>query len=201
MQARSENANKTRHRAVAMACAVVVGAMVGMAYAAVPLYRLFCQSTGFGGTTQTAVKPSTKFSDVEVVVRFDANVAPGLAWSFEPVTKPVTVRLGETATAVFRATSHAAEPTVGTAAYNVVPEQAGIFFNKLQCFCFTEQPLNPGQSAELPVQFFVDSAMAQDQDGRKINEITLSYTFFPSVAAKKGVADQGGDAKGRGKGS
>jgi cytochrome c oxidase assembly protein subunit 11 len=193
-----------QHRKVVVGCVVMVAAMVGLAYASVPLYRLFCQVTGYGGTTQRAVAHSGTVSDRLVTVRFDANIAPGLLWTFEAVSKPMTLKLGETAIATYRATSRATGPTVGTAAYNVVPDQAGSFFNKLACFCFTEQTLQAGQSVDMPVQFFVDPAMAADSDGRRVNEIVLSYTFFPVAtpsAAKKGVAEQGPGDKGRGKGS
>ena len=197
----SSRPQSSRHRLVAVLCVTGVCAMVGLAYASVPLYRLFCQVTGFGGTTQRVVAASHTVLDRTVTVRFDANVAPGLPWEFEANTKPMTVKLGETAVATYRATNKGTTSTVGTAAYNVVPDQAGVFFNKLACFCFTEQPLAPGESAELPVQFFVDPAMATDRDGRRVQEITLSYTFFPVAAAKKGVAERNADAKGRGKGS
>ena len=192
---------KPGHGLVAALCVALVGGMVSLAYASVPLYRLFCQVTGFGGTTQRVANSSTAVLDRTVTVRFDANTAPGLPWTFEPITKPLTVKLGETAIATYRATNTSTLTTVGTAAYNVVPDQAGVFFNKLACFCFTEQTLAPGQSVEMPVQFFVDPAMATDADGRRVNEITLSYTFFPVTAAKKGVAEQDADAKGRRKGS
>lgn len=179
--------------------------MIGLAYASVPLYRLFCQVTGYAGTTQRVAAESTQVTDRLVTVRFDANIAPGLPWAFEAVSKPMTLKLGETAVATYRATSKAPGPTIGTAAYNVVPDQAGSFFNKLACFCFTEQTLEAGQSVEMPVQFFVDPAMATDSDGKRVREITLSYTFFPVTSpvagAKKGVADQDSDAKGRGKGT
>ena len=190
-----------QHRKVAVLCGALVAAMLTLAYASVPLYRMFCQATGYAGTTQRVAGPSTTVSDVTVMVRFDANTAPGLPWTFEAVTKPLTVKLGETAVATYRATSTSSTTTTGTAAYNVVPDQAGSFFNKLECFCFTEQTLQPGQSADLPVQFFVDPAMASDADGHRIGEITLSYTFFPVVAAKKGIAVEAADAKGRRKGS
>ena len=200
-EANPTDRHRTQHRRVAVLCGALVGLMVSLAYASVPLYRMFCQATGYAGTTQRAAAQSATVSDVTVIVRFDANTAPGLPWSFEAVTQPMTVRLGETAVATYRATNNSAAITTGTAAYNVVPDQAGSFFNKLACFCFTEQTLAPGASADLPVQFFVDPAMAQDADGHRIKEITLSYTFFPVVAAKKGVADQAADAKGRGRGS
>ena len=190
-----------QHRTVAVLCAAVVAAMVGLAYASVPLYRMFCQVTGYAGTTQRVTTESASVSATNVLVRFDANIAPGLPWRFEAVSKPMTLKLGETAMATYRATSTAAVATTGTAAYNVVPDQAGSFFNKLACFCFTEQTLAAGESVEMPVQFFVDPAMAEDGDGRRIKEITLSYTFFPAAAAKKGVAEKSADDKGRGKGS
>ncbi len=191
--------HQQKHRTVAVLCATLVAAMIGLAYASVPLYRLFCQVTGYAGTTQRVASASLQVSDKLVTVRFDANTAPGLPWTFEAVSKPMTLRLGETAFATYRATSRASAPTTGTAAYNVVPDQAGSFFNKLACFCFTEQILAAGESVEMPVQFFVDPAMATDSDGKRIGEITLSYTFFPvasvAAAAKKGVADQGVGAK------
>ena len=196
-----QNAPRLRHGTVAALCVAMVAGMVGLAYASVPLYRMFCQATGFGGTTQRVVSASPIVIDQTVTVRFDANVAPGLPWTFTPVTAPTTLKLGEVANAVYRATNTSDTTTTGTAAYNVVPDQAGVFFNKLACFCFTEQTLSAGQSVDMPVQFFVDPAMAADADGRRVGEITLSYTFFPVVAAKKGVALQGADAKGRGKGS
>jgi cytochrome c oxidase assembly protein subunit 11 len=185
----------SRNRTIVLVCVCMVVGMVGLAYASVPLYRMFCQVTGFGGTTQRTATASATVIERTVTVRFDANVAPGLPWTFEAVTPPMTVKLGETAIAIYKATNTSNVPTVGTAAYNVVPDQAGVFFNKLQCFCFTEQTLAAGQSMDMPVQFFVDPAMAADKDGRRVNDITLSYTFFPVTAAKKGVAEQTTDAK------
>jgi cytochrome c oxidase assembly protein subunit 11 len=176
------------HRTVAVLCAGLAMAMIGLAYASVPLYRLFCQVTGYAGTTQRVASASTQVTDKLVTIRFDANVAPGLPWAFEAVSKPMTLKLGETAIATYRATNRATQPTTGTAAYNVVPDQAGSFFNKLACFCFTEQTLAPGQSVEMPVQFFVDPALATDSDGKRIGEITLSYTFFPVTNVKAAAA-------------
>jgi cytochrome c oxidase assembly protein subunit 11 len=205
MPSPGSNASRSRqNRTVVVACLAMVVAMAALAYASVPLYRLFCQVTGYGGTTQRVAAQSGTTSEQLVTVRFDANTAPGLPWTFEAVSKPMTLKLGATAMATYRATSRATVPTIGTAAYNVVPDQAGSFFNKLACFCFTEQTLAPGQSVDMPVQFFVDPAMALDSDGRRVREITLSYTFFPvavASAAKKGVAEQGPGDKGRGKGS
>jgi cytochrome c oxidase assembly protein subunit 11 len=182
-----------RHRATALWCAALVAAMVGAAYAAVPLYRLFCQMTGFDGTPRIAGKPSSTVLDRTIVVRFDANVAPGLGWSFEPVERTATVRIGENALAFYRATNTTDRPLHGTATYNVLPEQAAPFFNKLQCFCFTEQVLEPGQSVEMPVSFFVDPQIVGDKDAGSTTHITLSYTFYP-VQPKPGLASPGPDA-------
>jgi cytochrome c oxidase assembly protein subunit 11 len=169
----------TRHRRVALWCAAVAAAMVGLAYASVPLYRLFCQVTGYGGTTQKASKPSDTVLDRVVTVRFDANVGRGLSWTIEPVERKVDVKLGETLLALYRATNTSSRPVAGMATFNVTPEVAGIYFNKLECFCFKEQRLEPGQSAEMPVSFFVDPAIVNDKDAAKVSQITLSYTFYP----------------------
>ncbi len=177
------------HLKVVAVCVGVVVSMGALAAASVPLYRLFCQATGYGGTTMRAAGPSSKTLDRTITVRFDANVSGGLAWQFEPVDKIMTVKLGETAIVNYRARNPTDTPLTGSATYNVVPDQAGVFFNKLQCFCFTEQLLMPGQTMDMPVQFFVDPAMATDSDGKRIHTITLSYTFYPVAAAKKGVAE------------
>lgn len=168
-----------RNRKVAVACALFAVGMVGLAYASVPLYRLFCQVTGFGGTPQRAERPSNQILDRTVTVRFDANVGPGLAWDFQPVVPTMTVRIGENALAVYRATNRSDKPLVGTATFNVTPDQIGSFFNKIACFCFTEQRLEPGESVEMPVSFFIDPAIVNDLDGAKVRNITLSYTFYP----------------------
>jgi cytochrome c oxidase assembly protein subunit 11 len=179
------------HLKVAAICGSVVVAMGALAFASVPLYRLFCQVTGYGGTTMKADKApaASAVVDKTITVRFDANVSGGLAWQFEPIDRVVTVKLGETAVVNYRATNPTDKPLTGSATYNVVPDQAGVFFNKLECFCFTEQLLEPGQSIEMPVQFFIDPAMATDKDGQRIHTIALSYTFYPIAAAKKGVAE------------
>jgi cytochrome c oxidase assembly protein subunit 11 len=181
-----------RHRAIAVWCALLVAAMVGAAYAAVPLYRLFCEVTGFDGTPRIASKPSSTVLDRMVVVRFDANVAPGLAWRFEPAEQTATVRIGENALAFYRATNLTDRPLHGTATFNVFPEQAAPFFNKLQCFCFTEQVLEPGQSVDMPVSFFIDPAIVTDKDAGSTSHITLSYTFY-AVAPKPGLASPAPD--------
>jgi cytochrome c oxidase assembly protein subunit 11 len=186
--------SQPRHGRVAAVCVGVVLAMGGLAYASVPLYRLFCQLTGYGGTTMRAERAPEQVLERTVTVRFDANVGPGLPWSFEPLQPKVTAKLGETLVVTYRAVNLSERVTSGSATYNVVPDQAGVFFNKLACFCFTEQSLEAGQSIDMPVQFFVDPALATDADGRRIHDITLSYTFYPMSAAKRGVAEtQPGD--------
>jgi cytochrome c oxidase assembly protein subunit 11 len=153
--------------------------MLGMAYAAVPLYQVFCQVTGFGGTTQRAEAPSGKTVDRMVTVRFDSNVSGGLGWTFKPVQRTMNVQIGENALAFYRATNTSDKPVVGTATFNVAPFSVGAYFAKIECFCFTEQRLEPGQSVEMPVSFYVDPEFVNDKDTRGIQEITLSYTFYP----------------------
>jgi cytochrome c oxidase assembly protein subunit 11 len=178
-----------RHRATALWCAALVAAMVGAAYAAVPLYRLLCQVTGFDGTPRIASAPSARVLDKTLAVRFDGNVAPGLPWRFEPERTTTRVKIGETTLAFYRATNLSDHPVRGTATFNVLPEQAAVFFNKLQCFCFTEQLLQPGETVEMPVSFFIDPQITGDRDARDVTDITLSYTFYP-VAPKPGVAQK-----------
>jgi cytochrome c oxidase assembly protein subunit 11 len=170
-----------------LAASVVVG-MVGLTYASVPLYRLFCQVTGFGGTTQRSEAAPGVALDQTVRVRFDANTSSGLDWSFHPVEEAMTVKLGEQMLGFYRATNRSDRPLSGTAVFNVTPVQAGAYFNKIQCFCFTEQLLEPGQTIDMPVSFFVDPAMLDDADAAGISEITLSYTFYP-VDKPKAVSE------------
>jgi cytochrome c oxidase assembly protein subunit 11 len=171
--------------------AVVIG-MVGLAYASVPLYSLFCRATGYGGTTQRAEANLTGVLDREVVVRFDANVV-GLPWVFRPEQPQVHVKLGETATVSFIAENHSTKPTIGSATFNVQPDSAGSYFNTIECFCFTEQKLAPGEKAELPVQFFVSPDLAKDRLMNTVRTITLSYTFFPAPESGQPVAQSVGD--------
>ena len=171
-----------RHRAVAVTCTFVVLSMIGLSFAAVPLYRLYCQVTGYAGTTQRAEKPSDVVLDRTITMHFDANVAPDLSWRFEPVQRTMDVKIGENALAFYRATNTSDKPLTGTAVFNVTPEAAGIHFNKIECFCFTEQTLEPGQSVDMPVSFFVDAAIVDDEDANYLLELTLSYTFFQSDA-------------------
>ena len=174
---------------------VAIG-MVGMAFAAVPLYRLFCQVTGYQGTTQRADAPSDRVVDREIVVRFDGNVS-ALPWEFRPEVPQVTVRLGETARVSFIAENVGGRATVGTATFNVQPDTAGIYFNKIECFCFTEQPLAAGESVAMPVEFFVSPDLAEDREMTSTRTITLSYTFFPAAGPGQPVAQSGGDETGK----
>jgi cytochrome c oxidase assembly protein subunit 11 len=187
-----------RHTVVALACGVLVVAMAGMSFAAVPLYRLYCQVTGYQGTTQRVAKASDVVLDRIVKVHFDTNVAADLPWTFEPLQSSVDVKVGENTLAFFRATNNSNKVTVGTAVFNVAPDSVGPHFNKVQCFCFTEQRLEPGQSVEMPVSFFVDPAFATDADTKVLSELTLSYSFYPVNAPKKveGQALSGSAGKG-----
>ncbi len=155
--------------------------MLGLAYASVPLYTLFCQVTGFGGTPQrAAAAPASPAAAGEMVtVRFDANTSANLNWKFHAVQTATTVAFGEQQMAHYRAVNMSDETITGSAVFNVTPPNAGIYFNKIQCFCFTEQALKPGESVDMPVVFYVDPGMLQDPDARNIKEITLSYTFYP----------------------
>lgn len=165
-------------RVAAIAGSAAFG-MVGLAYASVPLYRLFCQVTGFNGTTQRADAAPETATDKFITVRFDANTAGSLGWKFNPVQSVMKVRIGEQNLAHYSATNTTGKVLTGSAIYNVTPNEAGAYFNKIQCFCFTQQTLKPGESADFPVDFFVDPAILDDPDSRSISEITLSYTFFP----------------------
>lgn len=165
--------------------AVVVG-MVMLAYASVPLYRLFCKVTGYGGTTQQAKQQyAGKPLNQTITVRFNADVDPALPWKFEPLEREVKVHLGENRLVAFRATNLSGVDTRGTAVYNVTPHLVGSYFNKIQCFCFNEQHLGPHQTANLPVSFFIDPAILDDPDLRGLSNITLSYTFFSYESKNK----------------
>jgi cytochrome c oxidase assembly protein subunit 11 len=188
--ASAPGALQRKHRTLAAWCGALVVGMVGLAYASVPLYRLFCQATGFDGTPRIATKASTTVLDKTIVVRFDANVTPGLPWRFEPVQNTMEVKIGENNLAFFRATNISDHPVHGTAIYNVFPEIAAVYFNKVQCFCFTEQVLEPGQSMEFPVSFFIDPQIVNDKDARNVTHIALSYTFNPMPVPKAGVAEK-----------
>ena len=166
-------------RTAAIAALIVV-AMVGLAYASVPLYRMFCQVTGFGGTTQMRIGAEAPGAVGRLIsVRFDANVSPALGWEFKPVDTHRRVAIGARNIALYTARNLTDRPLVGTATFNVTPTQAGQYFTKVQCFCFTEQRLEPGQEVRMPVVYYVDPAILNDPNARDISEITLSYTFYP----------------------
>jgi len=177
-----------KNRKIAVVCACVFTSMIGAAYAAVPLYNLFCSVTGFGGTTQVADSESDVVIDRLITVRFDGNVNHELPWKFKPAQRSVTVKMGESAQLAYLATNTGDKTTVGTSTFNVSPPTAGIYFNKLQCFCFTEQALKAGETVEMPVVFFVDPEMDKDPELKAVKEITLSYTFFPVEQPERPVA-------------
>jgi cytochrome c oxidase assembly protein subunit 11 len=173
------------HGAVAGVCALLVLSMAGLSFAAVPLYRLYCQVTGYQGTTQRADRASDLVLDRVVKVHFDANTAAELPWTFEPMQSSLDVKVGENTLAFYKATNKSDRPTTGTAVFNVTPDSVGSHFNKVQCFCFTEQRLEPGQSVEMAVSFFVDPAFATDEETKNLSELTLSYAFYPVAEPRK----------------
>lgn len=181
-----------RNRKVGLIALGSALAMLGLGYASVPLYRMFCQVTGFGGTTQRVSETqaaSVKVVDNTVVIRFDANVERGMPWDFKPLQVTDTVSIGARDMAIFTAKNMSDKPITGRASFNVEPEQAGRYFNKVQCFCFTEQTLKPGEEVRMPVIYYVDPAILQDPEAKDIEQITLSYTFHPD-------ATQDGDPSG-----
>jgi cytochrome c oxidase assembly protein subunit 11 len=170
----------TRDALVASICGFVVVLMVGASYAAVPFYNWFCRATGFNGTTQVATSaPAGAPLARKITVRFDANVAPGLPWKFEPEQNEIEVRIGEVVTIFYTVTNQSARSTVAQAAYNVAPLTVGAYFQKINCFCFTEQTMAAGEKREMPVVFYVDPALTADHENDGLNSITLSYTFYP----------------------
>jgi cytochrome c oxidase assembly protein subunit 11 len=169
-----------RDAVVAAICGLVVVLMVGASYAAVPFYNWFCRTTGFNGTTQVATSgPSSAPLTRKIAVRFDSNVAPGLPWKFVPEQTEIEVKIGEVVTVFYTVTNQSARTTTGQAAYNVAPLTVGSYFEKINCFCFTEQTMAPGEKREMPVVFYVDPSIAADRDNDGLNTITLSYTFYP----------------------
>jgi cytochrome c oxidase assembly protein subunit 11 len=172
-----------RNARVALICAAAFFGMIGAAYASVPLYRAFCQLTGFDGTTKRAETASATVLDKELTIRFDANVR-NLPWTFTAEQTAQQAKIGETKLALFRVTNNGREPITGRAVFNVVPEQAGPYFQKLDCFCFSDQTIGPGETVDMPVLYFVDPKYASDFNTKGKGEVTLSYTFFPSVEAE-----------------
>jgi cytochrome c oxidase assembly protein subunit 11 len=183
MESRNE-ALANKNRRLALIAGSGAATMLGLAYASAPLYSLFCQVTGFGGTTQKAEKAPDTVSDVAVTVRFDANTDSGLPWRFHAKDQVQTIKVGEVGMAAYIAENLSGAETTGTAVFNVTPPEAGIFFNKIACFCFTEQKLKPGETVEMPVQYFIDPAMLADANSKGIREIVLSYSFYPAKTGK-----------------
>jgi cytochrome c oxidase assembly protein subunit 11 len=181
---------------VAFCCGGLVAGMVGLSFAAVPFYSWFCRATGYGGTTQVAKSAPSQVSERTVTVRFDSNVAPGLPWRFEPERRTIDVKLGEVVTVYYAVTNEAARETAGQAGYNVSPPRVGIYFTKINCFCFTEQTMQPGEKRDMAVVFYVDPKLAKDSEADGVNLITLSYTFYPvrlppSLSPHAGEAEMG----------
>jgi len=174
-----------RNRLIVTGLVGLVIAMGGLAFASVPLYRMFCQVTGYGGATQRAETAPAAVPGKTVTVRFNADISPDLPWTFQPMQKEVTLEIGATGLAFYRVQNNSNRRIVGQATFNVTPYDVGFYFNKLECFCFQEQVLEPGQSAELPVTFFVDPEMLKDAEAKDVHTVTLSYTFFRAP-------DQGG---------
>jgi cytochrome c oxidase assembly protein subunit 11 len=179
-----------RDALVGSICGAFVALMVGASYAAVPFYNWFCRTTGFNGTTQVASGgPASGPLERRIAVRFDSNVAPGLPWKFEPEKTEIEIRIGEVVTVYYTVTNQSARTTTGQAAYNVAPLTVGSYFQKINCFCFTEQTMAPGEKREMAVVFYVDPSLVVDRDNDGLNTITLSYTFYPvRDAAPKPVA-------------
>lgn len=186
---------KGRHGRVAFACVAFVVAMIGAAYASVPLYSLFCRVTGYGGTPSVAEAAPARVIDREFQIRFDANVHAGLPWVFSAEQNTVTMRGGEVKTILYKITNTSDRETWGVASFNVTPEQAGGYFSKIQCFCFNDQRLGPGETLELPVVFFVDPDIDKDPNNDSVKTITLSYTYFATKPPATPVADASSAAK------
>jgi cytochrome c oxidase assembly protein subunit 11 len=192
LDARTQRSN----RMVAAVCVAFFASMVGAAYAAVPLYAMFCKLTGYGGTTQRVTQYSDRVLDRKMTIRFDANVSGGVPWDFQPVQRDVTMKIGETTEIAYRATNLFDRPSAGRATFNVTPELAGAYFNKVECFCFTDTTLKGGETLNMPVVFYVDPAIDDVPELKNINTITLSYTLFPvEPAAPKAVDATGKSGK------
>ncbi|OCX65916.1 cytochrome c oxidase assembly protein [Thioclava sp. SK-1] len=170
--------NAPNHRKTVLSLLGVVVVMGAGAWAAVPFYDWFCRTTGYGGTTQVASQAADGVLDQTILVRFDANIAKDMPWEFKPMQTKMEIRIGETGLAFYEAYNPTDRPIAGTASYNVAPDLAGYYFDKIQCFCFTEQVLQPGERVEMPVSFYVDPEIVTDFDASRIHEITLSYTFY-----------------------
>jgi cytochrome c oxidase assembly protein subunit 11 len=183
------SSQRRRDVLVAGACGVFVAAMVGAAYAAVPLYNWFCRTTGFGGTPQVATAAPSDILGRKLKVRFDANVAGGLPWRFEPEQSSIEVKVGEVVTVSYRVVNESARETVGIASYNVSPPTAGAYFSKINCFCFTDQRLKAGETRDMAVVFFVAPDIVKDSEQDRLETITLSYTMYPARQAEPARGD------------
>lgn len=170
----------------------VIAFMLTLVASAPTLYNTFCRITGWGGTTQVAETASDQVLDRKITIRFDATTADGLPWAFSPTEVSQTLHVGETGLTFYQAANNADEPVIGTASFNVQPAKAGIYFMKVECFCFIEQLLEPGEDMKMPVTFFVDPEIANDPDLDEVREITLSYTFYRNEVAEQRMADAGG---------
>ncbi|NDA46428.1 MAG: cytochrome c oxidase assembly protein [Alphaproteobacteria bacterium] len=173
-----------RNTRMAMSIVAVACVMLGLSFAAVPLYQLFCRATGYGGTTQVATDAPETLGSRTLTVRFDTNIASDLPWTFVPEETSMRVRTGETKTVFFKVTNHAKQKLTGLASYNVTPEAAGSWFNKISCFCFSELSVSPGETIELPVVFFLDPALEREATMAGVESVTLSYTFYAAKKAK-----------------
>jgi cytochrome c oxidase assembly protein subunit 11 len=174
---------------IAVGCGVVAAAMVGASFAAIPLYNMFCRATGFAGTTQVSrITPQHELGR-ELIIRFDSNVAPGLPWKFEPEQNSIKLHIGEVATVHYKVINQAARTITAQASYNVTPTTVGTYFDKINCFCFTQQTMKPGETREMTVVFYVDPKIVNDRDQDPLNTITLSYTFYRLSEAERPVAD------------
>jgi cytochrome c oxidase assembly protein subunit 11 len=174
---------------LALRLVALVAVMVGLSFAAVPLYRIFCEKTGWAGTPQRAAEASKTIAPQTITVRFDANVARGLPWTFEAEQPELTLHIGENKLAFFRAANRSKETVTGSAVFNVSPDLMGQYFTKVQCFCFTEQTLKPGEAVEMPVSFYIDPAILKDRDARTVRDMTLSYTFYKVRNPQRNQAD------------
>jgi cytochrome c oxidase assembly protein subunit 11 len=186
--AAANRSHRRRNGATVVLLVSVVTGMIGLSFASVPLYRLFCAATGYGGTTQRAETAPTRIAAGLITVRFDAQVAPGLDWEFRPLERAVAVHPGAQNEVFFRAVNRTAAPVTAQAVYNVTPNKAGIYFDKLQCFCFNSQTLAPGQSVDMGVVFFVDPDIMTDPSTSEVRSITLSYTMFRAPEAASPTA-------------
>ena len=183
-----------RNRRTAIAASLVIAGMLGLTAASVPLYDLFCRVTGFGGTPRVADAAPDQATDRLVTIQFNADIGADLPWRFHPVERSITLPVGEERLAFYEAENRSDGPVVGRAVYNVTPHKIGSYFAKVHCFCFEEQPLQPGQRVEMPVSFFVDPAMLDDPDTSEVRQITLSYTFFIDREATAKLRAAAGDS-------